>query len=926
MPDFSTCQIPPPKDWPAFERLCRDLWAEVWCDQNAQLNGRQGQPQHGVDVSGRPNCGKSWAGVQCKDKGDYKPKGAKLSPHEIYTEVDKAKHFEPSLSEFTIATTASKDAAVEELARKITVEHLQQGLFSVHIWGWADIELALSGHRVILEKHYPQFFQTSVRKNEIATAASLNAVRNESIARCIASLQAAGVKRDKAEEYVGDPSFALVPIPIKDHLAQRLLLLMGDFGVGKSFALERMLQAAVDEALANTQSPVPIFVDCRNLRLPLPQHIQHIVLNDGDCESRGIRIFVDGNDEPGSSTRAVDLLKQARMIVSTWSNCTVVIASRPHSAFLRAEEAFKFPPLTEIETRRLIGRVADIYGDDRVEWMIRSWPSSVKEATTRPLFALLAASFLRSEPFGSSPRTRAELVSHIVKTIVPEIGGESVRLRQALGKIAAECLSKAKASVQIDHLDLESPVLELLSKSPIIRETDAGWGFSLPILLEWFAAQSLRARPELVPQLLKAVDGIEAWRGALEIAVGTFDFEACYAILKPIVDEDPGFASEIISKATNQWGQKDDADLSVSPIIAAQRVRSCMGDWLGAVEPLKHLIGPVDDKGNLLPSAVRVDEGRVMFAWYAPKAPAPEIIRMSNDWHSFVENECDFASTMGFIPARQQAWPWEVTLTRLRARLMSALDSRSLFVNAEPIVSEALWCMAIAAFDLYNSHSEPILVSELLERLQYLANLHNQSMEDLIISPFRGKRTYPVKHVLPLLNDLVNSGEVWLQPIRAVRGAEGRYERQTVLEHTRKNYEGAIRGYLRVVEQWFPRLKTRMQTYVKMPATLRGLLQWEDNGRPPRMQWFWETLPSDGVPGVSIQYGDPQPLSRTALQRQLEDFQFLRPKASTWLGASIQGGLIPFSQPDPSTEIIYSWLLEDLKEINWGEGFLHTDY
>jgi hypothetical protein len=44
--------------------LCARLWSEIWNDDNVQRFGRNGQPQHGVDILGRPNGGIE--GIQCK--------------------------------------------------------------------------------------------------------------------------------------------------------------------------------------------------------------------------------------------------------------------------------------------------------------------------------------------------------------------------------------------------------------------------------------------------------------------------------------------------------------------------------------------------------------------------------------------------------------------------------------------------------------------------------------------------------------------------------------------------------------------------------------------------------------------------------------------------------------------------------------------
>ena len=154
MPTISGLQIPPPAHWQDFEILCCDLWRLIWNAPNTQRNGRQGQPQHGVDVYGRLDKGESWAGVQCKGKDNYTKR--KLTKKELRDEVKKAKSFEPEISEFILATTGPRDAKTQEMARKITQAHRKKGLFSVHVTFWEDIVNRMADFPSVIEKHYPK--------------------------------------------------------------------------------------------------------------------------------------------------------------------------------------------------------------------------------------------------------------------------------------------------------------------------------------------------------------------------------------------------------------------------------------------------------------------------------------------------------------------------------------------------------------------------------------------------------------------------------------------------------------------------------------------------------------------------------------------------------------------------------------------------
>ncbi|MBM4067768.1 MAG: hypothetical protein FJ271_02315 [Planctomycetes bacterium] len=151
MPAASALQIPPPANWQDFEQLCCELWKRIWADPETQMHGRRGQAQHGVDVYGRPQPDRQFAGVQCKGKDNFAAKV--LTEAEVRGEVTKAQQFTPSLFQFTIATTGPKDTAIELLARNLTTEHEKEGKFSVSVKAWDDILLLLNGHDDLIERY-----------------------------------------------------------------------------------------------------------------------------------------------------------------------------------------------------------------------------------------------------------------------------------------------------------------------------------------------------------------------------------------------------------------------------------------------------------------------------------------------------------------------------------------------------------------------------------------------------------------------------------------------------------------------------------------------------------------------------------------------------------------------------------------------------
>lgn len=131
-------QLRKPEHWQDFERLCKILWGEIWeCTDTIKRNGRQGQQQNGVDVYGVKKGEISYRGIQCKGKDDYTK--SELTKEEIDVELEKARDFKPALTSFYFATTANKNARIEEYIREINQEYQANGLFAVDVFFWEDI-------------------------------------------------------------------------------------------------------------------------------------------------------------------------------------------------------------------------------------------------------------------------------------------------------------------------------------------------------------------------------------------------------------------------------------------------------------------------------------------------------------------------------------------------------------------------------------------------------------------------------------------------------------------------------------------------------------------------------------------------------------------------------------------------------------------
>ena len=130
--------IQKPENWQDFETLCKQLWGEVWgIPMKIKKNGRNGQPQAGVDVYGVPKGELNYWGIQCKGKDDYV--NAKLTKKEIDKEIVKARKFKPDLSVFIFATSMNKNTSIEEYIRIKDLESRKNGKFEILLFCWEDI-------------------------------------------------------------------------------------------------------------------------------------------------------------------------------------------------------------------------------------------------------------------------------------------------------------------------------------------------------------------------------------------------------------------------------------------------------------------------------------------------------------------------------------------------------------------------------------------------------------------------------------------------------------------------------------------------------------------------------------------------------------------------------------------------------------------
>jgi hypothetical protein len=147
MPDRKGWRLVEPEDDVVFEKVCLDLFNVYKRPRIEPARfGRNGQAQHGVDFVLELADGPH--GYQCK-------RTRTLSYAEVSAELEKTRRFRPALRTFTLLTTASRDARVQEKVYTLNERRRREGKFAVGLLYWDDIRDRLAEFPEVLRAHFP---------------------------------------------------------------------------------------------------------------------------------------------------------------------------------------------------------------------------------------------------------------------------------------------------------------------------------------------------------------------------------------------------------------------------------------------------------------------------------------------------------------------------------------------------------------------------------------------------------------------------------------------------------------------------------------------------------------------------------------------------------------------------------------------------
>jgi hypothetical protein len=704
----------------------------------------------------------------------------------------------------------------------------------------------------------------------------------ETLARILCGFEAPGLDPAAAERLAFDPSVG-ARNDITCHLP--LTVLEGDVGAGKSLFGERWYARALQNAMADSDAAVPCRlkaaeVDSGRIVNLIDQRTEKL----GRWRETGVALFCDGLDEPGV-LRVEPVIQELRLLTRLSPRSMVLATTRP-SYMDRTTERIRLQPLSLESAHELISVAArrEIHLHS-----IRSLESSLRETIRFPLFALIFGVLL-SEREQPAVQDRVSLLDVLVERALGRGPADVVAASASLRRLAVTMLNSGAASVAANSVSRTTRA-EIV-RSRLVREDESSnLTFSLPALVDWFGSEAIRDGDIALEELLSSEARIHVWRYPLAVAVVKSSHERAEQLLSQLFDHRPASAAGIVVEAFDQYGCDGIGELPDSD-EATREIRA-------AYDVVQRALGPLrcfsHRENEYVPFALRAHTtGRSLEVEYFPP-PSHFAAGFSNPFHAVAKVDT------------RPGWAFRYVVEEARNQLVDAIEKRALWLEHGPEPVEWRWSMAWQyADDNGVAHLRPL--RETLQSSPRGTSLFNRSGTAGIL--------------LDVCDEMIAEGrETFEDPYPGYRlwtiEELTDNDRTVIASRVKLQIENALQIYRQMVEAWFPpAFYTALNLYRLFPVNVKVILS-EGFLKPTQIWARHEIVPAE--PGasttVSVIVGSWVDEGFERMQATWRENQYARGdppvNALSWFGV-----VRPFADR-PATELAYTWLRNELKELSW---------
>ena len=747
----------------------------------------------------------------------------------------------------------------------------------------------------------------------------LSRQREETIYRCKGSWTALGVPDDVAEELARDRS---IGHELKKP-AGEITMIVGDQGVGKTLALQRLYQNAIDQALKDSSKPFPIFANASAIIGSLSDYVERAAMNYAFPANQPTLILIDGLDEGGRDS-ANRLLDDAVPYVEANPNMTMAFSARSLPGTRVVGHRVEIPALDDEGILGLISKVAGRTVEMRE---IRAWSESVRDAAKRPLFSVMIGAELREG--NHVPGTRPiDLVDRLADRVLNDAGDRRGDVDTLLQTLAVKAVDSG-GGVHRSEVSPKRADQILLADTRLVSDEADMFDFTLPIFREWFAARALVEETFALKDILPLS---ERWVIPITVAVHSENKRVGELLMATLTRSDPGLAGLVLkeSEDSRAWHTKEKHSLGTPEEVGIQ-VRRAMEDWAAGIGVLMQKTGPVTDDGSISTVGIEVESSWVTTAWYHGNEPMAKVVPIpdQNDPLSLTR-DWPVIHSASVLPER--VWPWAHTKQDLASSLSKELVSRRLALISDDAVRELAYSFGCAVKNQYWSTPNSVKIMDLLGFI-------DEHLGRGTVSLGIGYTVYDQEELLEIrrhLAELSEGGEEFISdpwpgpdkarpPGRNSWAAHETFTDEQLLERTQAIYAAALRIYADMIRKWFQAFDDRLRLMRIFPVKLMGRLTIlhpeEGHVRPtfppkePILTWWPLALNSHEESQVAFEL-DPQTQSSREEVRLLIDSARKASYARTEAFYRVTTRLHVFG-PRPATELAHRWLIEELGRLGW---------
>ena len=218
------------------------------------------------------------------------------------------------------------------------------------------------------------------------------------------------------------------------------------------------------------------------------------------------------------------------------------------SAYAETPEVIHASLLSECEACALVSRVSGYPFREQDLWR---WSGTLEGALRRPLFAILVGLYLQTEREQNEYLSAGELIGRVVTQALRRNRRD---LSDAEGLLSKLGVLSVDAAGEFIHYGRIGSLLEMeaLFGSGLVSKRGDKFGFSIPVIGQWFAAQAIIKRQTSVEAIISDRRRVDLWRYPFSIVAASSDNQIVNELLEQLTVNDPGFAAMVLDDAVGQ--------------------------------------------------------------------------------------------------------------------------------------------------------------------------------------------------------------------------------------------------------------------------------------------------------------------------------------------------------------------------------------